>query len=131
MNLRGGQSIGAILAFSIFAWIMSIHTTHHLSTPPTIKAVEGIAVYLTIYILASMPATWFYFERAWFEWGSMIGDVLGIAGSVAVAVLTRGSTGASCTGLFTGADVAVVGMANVLEACKVEKVVFATGIANS
>lgn len=130
MSLRGGQFIGATLALSIFAWLMAILSGQHLPTSHADKAVEGISAYLMVYILAWMPATWFCFERPWFWWGSTIGDIVGMAGSIAIAVLTRGST-MKCSGLFTKGETDILGVTNVQEACRLQKVVFATGISNS
>lgn len=130
LNLRGGQFIGAILAVSCYAWLLSTLSSHHLAIASSNKAIVGIGSYLSIYILASMPAIWLYFEKAWFEWVSMGADVLAVAGSIAIAVLTRGSTSA-CSGLFVAGEEAQVGMSTVSQACKLQKVVFATGICNS
>ena len=134
LNLRGGQFIGAILALSCYAWLASVLSSHQLAIAPADEAIVGLGAYLSIYILVSMPATWLYFEKEWFAWASMGGDVLGVAGSVAVAVLTRGSTGAStsaCSGPFINGEEAQLGGSNVEQACKLQKVVFATGICNS
>ncbi len=60
----------------------------------------------------------------------MSGDILGVAGSIAVAVFTRGSTSA-CSGLFTNGEEAQLEVSSVQQACKLQKVVFATGICNS
>lgn len=130
LNLRGGQFIGAILALSCYAWLLSILSSHHLAIASGNKAIVGIGTYLSIYILASMPAIWLYFEKAWFEWASMGGDMLGVAGSIAIAVLTRGSTSA-CSGLFVAGEEAHIGKSTGQRACKLQKVVFATGICNS
>ncbi len=130
LNLRGGQFIGAILALSCYAWLMSVLSSRHLAIASSNKAIVGLGTYLSIYILASIPATWLYFKKAWFRWASMSGDVLGVAGSIAVAVLTRGST-STCKGLFTAGEDVQVGASNMQEACKLQKVVFATGICNS
>jgi len=130
LNLRGGQFIGAILALSCYAWLMSALASDHLAIASSNKAIVGLGTYLSIYILASMPAIWLYFEKAWFGWASMSGDVLGVAGSIVIAVLTRGSTSA-CSGLFLAGEEAKVGMNTVQQACKLQKVVFATGICNS
>ena len=130
LNLRGGQFIGAILALSCYAWLISVLSSHHLAVPSNNKAIVGLGTYLSIYILASMPAIWLFFEKAWFGWVSMSGDVLGVAGSIAIAVLTRGSTRA-CSGLFTAGEEAQIGPSIVQQACKLQKVVFATGICNS
>ena len=79
-----------------------------------------------------MLAIWLYlFEKGWVEWASLGGDVLAIAGSIAVAVLARGATSATCSGLFVGGEEAQVGMGTEQQACKLQKVVFATGICNS
>jgi len=134
LNLRGGQFIGAILALSCYAWLMSTLASHHLAIASSNKAIVGLGTYLSIYILASMPAIWLYFEKAWFGWASMSGDVLGVAGSIVIAVLTRGSTRGStsaCSGPFLAGEEARVGMNTVQQACKLQKVVFATGICNS
>ena len=56
--------------------------------------------------------------------------MLGVAGSIAIAVLTRGSTSV-CSGLFIAGEEAQVGVHIVQQACKLQKVVFATGICNS
>ena len=130
LNLRGGQFIGAILALSCYAWLLSTLSSHHLAIASGNKAIVGIGTYLSIYILASMSAIWLYFEKAWFEWASMGGDVLGVAGSIAIAVLTRGSTSV-CSGLFVAGEEAQVGKSTGQQACKLQKVVFATGICNS
>lgn len=130
LNLRGGQFIGAILALSCYAWIMSTISSHHLPVAAVNKAIVGLGTYISVYILASMPGTWYFFDKRWFEWANMVGDVVAVAGSIAVAVLTRGST-ANCSGIFLGDEAAAVGMANMSQACKLQKVVFATGICNS
>ena len=57
--------------------------------------------------------------------------MLGVAGSIAIAVLTRGSTSAACSGLFVAGEEAQVGKSTAQQACKLQKVVFATGICNS
>ena len=131
LNLRGGQFIGAILALSCYAWLLSTLSSHHLAIASANKAIVAIGTYLSIYILASMLAIWLYFEKAWFEWASMGGDVLAVAGSIAIAVLTRGSTSAACSGLFVAGEEAQVGKSTGQQACKLQKVVFATGICNS
>ena len=130
LNLRGGQFIGAILALSCYAWLTSVLSSHHLAIASANKAIVGLGSYLSIYILASMPVTWLYFEKAWFGWATMGADLLGVAGSIAVAVLTRGSTSA-CSGLFVQGEEVQLGMSSVQQACKLQKVVFATGICNS
>ncbi len=130
LNLRGGQFIGAILALSSYAWLISVLSSHHLVIASRNEAITGIGTYLSIYILVSMPAIWLYFEKAWFAWASMSADMLGVAGSIAIAVLTRGSTSV-CSGLFIAGEEAQVGVHIVQQACKLQKVVFATGICNS
>ena len=57
--------------------------------------------------------------------------MLAVAGSIAIAVLTRGSTSAACSGLFVAGEEAQVGKSTGQQACKLQKVVFATGICNS
>ena len=60
----------------------------------------------------------------------MGGDVVATAGSMAVAVLTRGST-ANCAGLLSAEDMMAIGVGNASQACKLQKVVFAAGVCNS
>lgn len=60
----------------------------------------------------------------------MAGDFVAAAGSIAIAVLTRGST-KDCEGLLTAGGVLAVGVGNAAQACKLQKVVFATGVCNS
>lgn len=130
LNLRGGQFIGAILALSCFAWLISALSSRHLAITSSNKAIVGLGTCLSIYILASMPAIWLYLEKAWLGWASMSGDVLGVVGSITIAALTRGSTSA-CSGLFIAGEEAQVGASDMQQACKLQKVVFATGICNS
>ena len=130
LNLRGGQLIGTILAFSCYAWLISTLSSHHLAIASANKAIVGLGSYLSFYLLASMPATWLYFEKAWFAWATMGADLLAVAGSIAIAVLTRGST-SDCSGLFVGGEKAQLKMSTTSEACKLQKVVFATGVCNS
>ncbi len=61
----------------------------------------------------------------------MGGDILAVGGSIAIAVLTRGSISAICSGLFVAGEEGQVGAGDVQQACKLQKVVFATGICNS
>lgn len=53
--------------------------------------------------------------------------VVGFAGSVALAVLTRGAT-MGCAGLFMVGEEAVVGLSLRNRACRLQKIVFANGI---
>jgi hypothetical protein len=131
MNLRGGQLVGAILAFACYAWLISTLTPKHLQVEPADGAIVGLGAWVSVYIVASMVAIGIAFQTAWCDWLNLVGDLLAVAGSVAVAVLTRESTGV-CGGLFTGAmEEARVGAADVSQACKLQKVVFATGVCNS
>ncbi len=131
LSLRGGQFIGAILALSCYAWLISTLSSDQLAVNSSNKGVAGIGAYLSLYILISMPMTWLFLETAWFKCVSMGGDVLGIAGSIAVAVLTSGSTGTACRGLFVVGEELPLDSSDWLQACKLQKVVFATGICNS
>lgn len=130
LQFLGGQLIGSLLALSCYAWLISILHIHHQSSSSSSSAIVGIASYITIYILACLPATWLFFTRPWFAWVSITGDVIATAGSIAVAVLTRGST-ANCAGLLTTQDAMAIAAGNSAEACKLQKVVFATGVCNA
>jgi len=130
LQLLGGQLIGALLALSCYAWLISVLHIHHQPSSSSDNAIVGIATYVTVYILAWMPATWLLFARPWFGWASMLGDAFATAGSIAIAVLTRGST-ANCAGLLTMEAMAAIRVGNAAQACKLQKVVFATGVCNS
>lgn len=130
LQLLGGQLIGALLALSCYAWLIATLHTHHQAASQSDEAIVGIATAITIYILAWMPATWYCFHRPWFGWMSIAGDVLATAGSIAVAVLTRGST-EDCKGLLTAGAMGAIGAGSAAQACKLQKVVFATGVCNS
>ena len=131
LQFRGGQFIGAILALSCYAWLISTLSSDHLPVAAGPKAIVGIGTFVSVYILAMMPATWFCFGPTWFDWANIAGDVLAVAGSIAVAVLTRGSTSNCSSGLFVNGEESQVSISVVQEACKLQKVVFATGICNS
>jgi hypothetical protein len=130
LNLLPGALIGALLAMSSYAWLISVLHIHHRASSSSDDAIVGIATYIAIYVFAWTPATWFFFSKPWFGWASIGGDVVATAGSIAVAVLTRGSTG-NCTGLLSPEDIMAVGTKNASQACKLQKVVFATGVCNS
>lgn len=130
LQLLGGQLIGAILGLSCYAWLISVLHMHHQASSSGDNAIVGIATYVTIYILVWMPATWMFFARPWFGWASMLGDVIATAGSIAIAVLTKGST-ENCAGLLTTQGMMAIGAGNAAQACKLQKVVFATGVCNS
>ena len=130
LNLLPGALIGSLLALSCYAWLISVLHIHHQPSSSGDNAIVGIATYVAIYVLAWTPATWFFFSRPWFGWASVGGDVVATAGSMAVAVLTRGST-ANCAGLLTAEDMMAIGVGNASQACKLQKVVFAAGVCNS
>jgi uncharacterized protein YqgC (DUF456 family) len=129
MNLRGGQIQGTILSFSIFAWIISSLSIHSFDFSSGDVAVLVIAVYLTAYILASMLATHFYFGRSWLAYVNLVGDVIGIGGSIAVAVLLHPSAG-NCNVQFMIREAEVISMSHATKACSLQKVVFAANITN-
>ena len=130
LQLYGGAFIGAILGLSCYAWLISVLHIHHRASSSSDEAIVGIATYLTLYILAWIPLTWKFFEKSWFGWASIGGDVFATAGSIAIAVLTRGST-ENCKGLLSLEDKMAVGAGNGSQACKLQNVVFATGVCNS
>jgi len=130
MNLRGGQVQGVILTFSIFAWIISSLSGHDFNRMSTDVAVLVIAVYLTTYILACMLATHLYFGRLWLAYGTMVGDVIGIGASIAVAVLLHPSA-ANCDVQFMKVEGEILSMSHATKACSLQKVAFAANITNS
>ena len=129
MNLRGGQLPGVILTFSIFAWIISSLSDHNLHISSVDVTALVIAVYLTTYLLASMVATYLHFGRPWLACVSIVGDVIGIAGSVAVAVLLHPSA-ANCNVQFMMAEGEMISMSHATKACSLQKVAFAANVTN-
>jgi hypothetical protein len=129
MNLRGGQIQGTILSFSIFAWIISNLSSHNLHASSVDVAALVISVYLATYILASILATHFCFGRSWLAYVNMVGDVIGIAGSIVVAVLLHPSA-ANCNVQFMISEGQIISMSHATKACSLQKVVFAANITN-
>jgi hypothetical protein len=129
MNLRGGQIQGTILSFSIFAWIISKVSSHNSHVSSADVAVLVIGVYLATYILASMVATQLYFGRSWLVYINLVGDVIGIAGSIVVAVLLH-PLAANCNVNFMILEGEAISMGYATKACSLQKVVFAANITN-
>ena len=131
VQFRGGQFIGAILALASYAWLIANLSSRGLPVAASPKALVALGSCVSAYLLVLTPATWRYFDQLWFDSVNIAGDSLAIAGSIAVAVLTRGSTRNCGTGLFVNAEESQVPTNIVQQACKLQKVVFATGICNS
>jgi hypothetical protein len=129
MNLRGGQIQGTILSFSTFAWIISNLSSHNSHVSSADLAVLVISIYLATYIGASMVATHLYFGRPWLAYVNLLGDVVGIAGSIVVAGLLHPSA-ANCNIRFMILEGEAISMGFTTKACSLQKVVFAANITN-
>lgn len=128
---RGGQIIGAILAFACYAWLVSNLSSRGLPVAASPKAIVALGTYVCAYLLILIPATCWYFDELWFDSANIAGDVLAVIGSIVVAVLTRGSTSNCNTGLFVAGERPQMPRNMTQQACKLQKVVFATGVCNS
>ena len=131
VQFRGGQFIGAILCLACYAWLIANLSSRGLPLAASPKALVALGTYVSAYLLVLTPATWRYFDQLWFDSVNIAGDALAIAGSIAVAVLTRGASSNCSTGLFVVGEEPQVPTNTTQEACKLQKVVFATGICNS
>ena len=131
VQFRGGQFIGAILALACYAWLITSLSSRNLPVVPSSKAIVALGTYLSTYLLILMGTTWKFFDQVWFDTVNIAGDILAIVASVAVAVFTRGSTINCSTGLFVSGEERLVPVNITHQACKLQKVVFATGVCNS
>jgi len=131
LNLRGGQFIGGIISFSVYAWVMGLLRHRHLATPMSDESAEGLAAFVMVYTFVSVPAMWFLFGKLWFDYVLLLLDSIAMASSIGIAVLSKGAT-MNCKGLFlSDAEKAMLGTDLGNRACKLQKIAFATGVSNS
>ena len=88
-----------------------------------------IAVYLAIYILATMLVTRLYFGRSWLAHGNTVGDVTGIVGSITGAVLLPLSA-VTCYTQFIMVKGEIISRGNATKPCSFPNIAFSSNTTN-